>query len=149
MKVLPFDPFVESADIKINFFTGDECNVRIPVVPMEEVLKESDFISFHVPGGEVLGKDEFGILKKGVGIINTSRGGVVNEEALLEALESGIVSFAALDVFTGEPNPNPALLNHPKISVTPHIGAATGEAQTRIGIEMAEKIIHFFETHEE
>ena len=109
---------------------------------MEDVLRQSDFITVHVPGqeGYLIGKDEFELMKDGTGIINCSRGGVVDEVALVEALESGKVSFAGLDVFENEPTPAIQILMHPAISLTPHIGAATLEAQDRIGTELAAQI---------
>ena len=110
---------------------------------MEDVFKHSDFITLHVPAqdGYVIGKAEFSLLKEGVGIVNCARGGVIDEVALIEALDSGKVFFAGLDVFENEPTPEITILMHPKISLTPHIGAATLEAQDRIGTELAEQII--------
>ena len=114
----------------------------------DELLKKSDFISLHVPFskeyGALLGKDEFEIMKDGVYLINTARGGVVCEKALLEALNSGKVAAAAVDVFEEEPTKNEELINHLKVSVTPHIGASTKEAQSRIGLEVIETITKFF-----
>jgi D-3-phosphoglycerate dehydrogenase len=89
----------------------------------------------------LIGTEEFGKVKEGVRIVNASRGGVIDEDALLAALGSGKVLAAGLDVFENEPTPREDLLNHPNISVTPHIGASTNEAQTRIGIELAEKVV--------
>jgi D-3-phosphoglycerate dehydrogenase len=89
----------------------------------------------------MLGEEEFAKMKDGVILVNASRGGTVDEDALLAAIESGKVSSAGLDVFVGEPNPREDLLSHPKISLSPHIGASTGEAQEKIGIELAEKLI--------
>jgi D-3-phosphoglycerate dehydrogenase len=113
-----------------------------------KVIPHCDFISVHVPkqpnGDAVIGEKEFEIMKKGVRLVNAARGGVINEEALINAIESGKVSFAALDVFENEPNPNKSLLNHSKIATTPHIGAATLEAQDRIGLELANQIIETF-----
>ena len=83
-------------------------------------------------------------MKTGASLINCARGGVIDEDALLAALESGKLRGAGLDAFVGEPNPRPELLNHPRISVSPHIGAATNEAQANIGLELADKIIAFF-----
>lgn len=80
-------------------------------------------------------------MKNQVGIINLARGGVVSEEALLEALDNEKISFAGLDVFENEPTPSIRVLMHPKVSLTPHIGAATNEAQNRIGTELAVQII--------
>jgi D-3-phosphoglycerate dehydrogenase len=110
----------------------------------EKVIPYCDYISVHVPkqsnGDAVIGEKEFELMKKGVRLVNAARGGVINEEALLKAIESGKVSFAALDVFENEPNPTKTLLNHSKIATTPHIGAATLEAQDRIGLELANQI---------
>lgn len=114
---------------------------------MEEVLRESDFISLHVPfmGQPLIGADELAMMKPGAGIVNAARGGVIDEEALLESLEEGHLAYAALDVFENEPTPKMKLLMHPQLSLSPHIGAATVEAQERIGEELAEKIIAFAE----
>ena len=118
--------------------------VEIPSVSMDELLAKSDFISLHVPaqanGKAVLGTEEFAKMKDGVSIVNAARGGVIDEAALIAALDSGKVAHAALDVFVNEPNPNEAILKHNKVSLTPHIGAATLEAQDRIGVELADLI---------
>ena len=105
-------------------------------------LQKSDFISLHVPAQKdyVIDKNELSKMKDGVGIINAARGGVINEVELVSALESGKVSFAGLDTFENEPKPEIQLLMNSKLSLTPHIGAATNEAQDRIGIELAEQI---------
>lgn len=127
--------------------TLGETTVRVPVRcgTLEEVLAQADAISLHVPaqadGRAVLGAAELARLKPGVVIINTARGGSIDEDALLAALESGRVKAAALDVFVNEPTPRHDLLAHPAISLSPHIGAATAEAQGRIGEELAERII--------
>ena len=89
----------------------------------------------------MIGTDEFAAMRNGVMLVNASRGGVIDEEALLQALASGRVAAAGLDVFENEPAPRAELLNHPSVSVTPHIGASTNEAQTRIGIELAQKVV--------
>ena len=143
MRVIASDKFVGNAEIKVDFYNGQFINVDIVTEPMEDILKHSDFISLHVPAqdGYVIGKDEFEQMKDGVGIVNASRGGVINEVELIEALDNGKVLFAGLDVFEEEPTPAVQVLMHPKISLTPHIGAATLEAQDRIGIELAEQII--------
>src|SRR5690606_26098674 len=129
-------------------FSGN-IKVDIPVkqVELDELLQRADFISLHVPFTEkpILTKDEFAKVKRGVGIVNASRGGVLNETDLIDALNSGQVGFAGLDVFENEPTPRQDLLSHPKISLTPHIGAATNEAQERIGEELAGLIIDFFQ----
>ncbi len=143
MRVVAYDPFIDSAHIEIDFFDGQEVNFTIDTISKEAVLEQADFISLHVPAQDdyVISTKEFEIMKEGVGIVNAARGGVIDEEALIEAIESGKVSNAALDVFENEPTPEIRLLMNPKISLTPHIGAATQEAQTRIGEELAEQII--------
>jgi len=143
MNVLPVDLVKESESIEIELM-GKKVMVDVPVVSMEKMLAESDYITIHVPGGNLIGEAELAKMKDGVILANTSRGGVINEDALLAALESGKVRGAALDVFVGEPNPRRDLLENPKISVTPHIGAATGEAQYNIGTELADQIIAHF-----
>ena len=143
MKVVAYDPFIKSAKIELDFFDGQRINFDIETISKEEVLKQADFISLHVPAqeGYVIGKKEFDMMKKGAGIVNAARGGVIDEKALIVAIEEGKVSNAALDVFENEPNPEISLLMNPKISLTPHIGAATQEAQDRIGEELAAQII--------
>lgn len=143
MRVIASDKFVGNAEIKVDFYNGQFINVDIVTEPMEDIFRHSDFISLHVPAqdGYVIGKAEFESMKDGVGIVNASRGGVINEVELIEALETGKVLFAGLDVFEEEPTPAVQILMHPKISLTPHIGAATLEAQDRIGTELAEQII--------
>ena len=143
MKVVAYDPFIDSAHIELEFFDGQNVNFTIDTISKEEVLKRADFISLHVPAQEdyVISTREFEVMKDGVGIVNAARGGVIDEKALIEAIESGKVSNAALDVFENEPTPEIELVMTPKSSVTPHMGAATNEAQTRIGEELAEQII--------
>lgn len=143
MKVVAADKFVSEAIIRVDFYNGQFINVDIKTEPLEDIFKHSDFITLHVPAqdGYVIGKEEFAQLKDGVGIVNCARGGVIDEVALVEALDNNKVLFAGLDVFENEPTPEIKILMHPKISLTPHIGAATGEAQDRIGTELAEQII--------
>jgi D-3-phosphoglycerate dehydrogenase len=142
MKVLAFDPFLKEALIQLDIQGVDEkVAVKLHTVPLEKLLAESDFITLHVPGGKVIAKNEIAQMKNGVVLANAARGGVIDEADLLEALNSGKVAHACLDVFENEPTPKKELLSHPKISLTPHIGAATEEAQERIGIELAELII--------
>lgn len=109
-------------------------------VSLDELLTDSDFISLHVPGDEdespMIGKPEFTKMKDGAYLINCSRGSVVDEAALLEALNSGKLAGAGIDVFLEEPTKNMELVNHERVSVTPHIGASTKEAQKRIGQEI-------------
>ena len=118
----------------------------VKVGSLEEVLAGSDFISIHTPGLDraLITADSLAIMKDGAGIINCSRGGIIDEEALLTALDSGKIRFAGLDVFANEPTPDARLMNHPRVSVSPHIGASTDEAQERIGLEMANSIIDRF-----
>lgn len=143
MKVVYFDPYIQKADVEVSFFDGQSVSFSFESLTKEEVLKNSDFITLHVPAQKeyVIGKKEFDLLKDGVGIVNAARGGVLDEVALVDALETGKIGFAGLDVFESEPSPEIKILMHPNISLTPHIGAATGEAQNRIGIELAEQII--------
>lgn len=143
VKVLAFDPYISDTNIELIIPGASKIKVPITTVTLDEVLKNSDFITLHVPGGEVITESEIKKMKKGVMLVNASRGGVINEDALLKGLDSGHVSHAALDVFKGEPSPRKEILQHPKISLSPHIGGSTEEAQQRIGIELAEKIIHF------
>ncbi len=116
-------------------------------VSKNDLLKQSDFISLHIPFakelGPYLGKEEFDLMKDGMYIIQTSRGGVVNENELLKALDSGKVKKAALDVFEDEPTKNELIYTHESISLTPHIGASTKEAQARIGLETIEVILEY------
>lgn len=142
MKVLAFDPFVTETIIDIEIEGASQViPVSVKTVGMDKVIQNADFITFHVPGGKLISKHEIASMKNGVVLINTARGGVINEEDLLEALNSGKISHACLDVFENEPRPSSGILNNPKISLTPHIGAATNEAQERIGVELAEKLI--------
>lgn len=142
MNVLAYDKFMDKADVEVKLFNGASVYVPIDISSMEDVLSQSDFISLHVPAQEkpVIGKAELDMMKEGAGLINAARGGVVDEVALVDALDSGKLSFAGLDTFDNEPTPAMKLLMHPKISLTPHIGAATQEAQDRIGTELADQI---------
>lgn len=141
MKVMAFDPFVTEAFIDIEISGANAVKVPVKTSGMDKVIQNSDFITFHVPGGKLITRHEIASMKNGVILINTARGGVINESDLLEGLNSGKISHACLDVFENEPRPSVAILKHPKISLTPHIGAATNEAQERIGVELAEKLI--------
>lgn len=143
MKVIAFDPFIDAANLELDFFDGQTVNFEINTISKEEVLQQADFISLHVPAQKeyVISTKEFDMMKDGVAIVNAARGGVVDEVALVAAIENGKVSNAALDVFEKEPKPEMQLLMNPQISLTPHIGAATGEAQNRIGTELATQII--------
>lgn len=141
MKVLAYDPFVKEAEIELEIAGISNVKVKITPVDLNTLYQNSDFITLHVPGGKLIGKNELGLMKNGVVLVNAARGGVINEQDLVEALDNGKVAHACLDVFENEPKPADFILKHPKISLTPHIGAATNEAQERIGVELAEKII--------
>ena len=143
MRVLAVDNFAEKVNLKVEFFNGQSVDFEIKTQSKEEVLKEADFVTLHVPAQKefVIGQKEFDLMKNGAALVNCARGGVVDEEALLKALDSGKLAFAGLDVFINEPTPAKSVLSHPKISLTPHTGASTNEAQDRIGISLAEQII--------
>ena len=142
MKVVAFDPFIEKANLELDFFDGQKLNFDIETISKEDVLKQSDFITLHVPAQKdyIIGKAEFDSMKDGVILVNAARGGVIDEVALVEAISKGKVARAALDVFENEPKPEMQLLMNPALSLTPHTGAATNEAQDRIGTELASQI---------
>ena len=142
MNVLYHDKFVDSVKINLEFIQNQKVSFELKSSNLDDLLGNSDFISLHVPAQKdyVIGKKEFEKMKSGAGIINAARGGVINEEDLLTCIDNGHISFAALDTFENEPNPAIKVLMNPKISLTPHIGAATSEAQDRIGLELAEQI---------
>ncbi|HNQ26301.1 MAG TPA: D-2-hydroxyacid dehydrogenase [Aquaticitalea sp.] len=148
MKVIASDKFVGKATIKVDFYNGQFINVEIETEPMKDLLQHADFITLHVPAQKeyVIDEKHFELMKDGVGIINAARGGVINEVALIKAIDSGKVAFAGLDTFDNEPTPAIQVLMNPKISLTPHIGAATDEAQDRIGTELASQIISILKT---
>ena len=148
MKVIASDKFVGKAGIKVDFYNGQYINVEIETEPVEDIFKHADFITLHVPAQKeyVIGKKEIDAMKDGVGIVNAARGGIIDEVALVEALDSGKISFAGLDVFEDEPTPAIKVLMNPKVSLTPHIGAATKEAQDRIGTELASQIVSILKT---
>ncbi|WP_115461848.1 D-2-hydroxyacid dehydrogenase [Winogradskyella aurantiaca] len=143
MKVIASDKFVDEATIALDFFNGETMNFNIKTTSMDEVLSNSDYITLHVPAQKeyVIGQNEITKMKDGAGIINAARGGVIDEVALIAALESGKLSFAGLDTFENEPKPAIKVLMNQRVSLTPHIGAATSEAQDRIGTELASQII--------
>ncbi len=147
MNVLAVDLRVEEVQVDLRIYDTNNVSLSVQVctLPFEEVIRQADFISLHVPaqgnGKALIGKEEIAKMKEGVILINTARGGLIDEEALLDALNSGKVHGAGLDVFEGEPRPKQELLEHPRVSVSPHIGASTGEAQANIGQMLAEQII--------
>ncbi|MAM22626.1 D-2-hydroxyacid dehydrogenase [Croceibacter atlanticus] len=142
MKVVASDNYVGEAEIELEFYNHQTIKIPIKTEPVSDLIQHSDFITLHVPAQKdyVIGKEEISKMKDGVGIINAARGGVLDEVALVDALNDGKVSFAALDVFEKEPKPEIQLLMNEKLSLSPHIGAATLEAQDRIGVELAEQI---------
>ena len=142
MDVIFHDKFNDQAEIKLNFFDGQNLSFRLDSSSFDDVLLKSDFITIHIPASDkyIIDINEFKKMKQGSGILNLSRGGIINEEELIKNIDSGKISFAAIDTFEGEPNPSIKILMNPNISLTPHIGAATNEAQDRIGIELADKI---------
>lgn len=143
MNVIYYDLHNDKVNLKLEFFDRQILNFKLEKSSFIEVLSKSDFITLHVPAQKeyVIGNREFDLMKDGIGLINAARGGVVDEVALDKNISDGKVSFAALDTFENEPNPEIKLLMNPKISLTPHIGAATNEAQDRIGVELADQII--------
>lgn len=149
MKVMPVDLVVDEADIGINVYNSGNVrlSVRLDTYEWEEVLANSDYLTIHVPfkgGKAIIGAEEIAQMKDGAVLINTARGGAIDEDALLDALNSGKLSGAGLDVFENEPMPRQELMEHPKISCSPHIGASTLEARANIGLELADKILAFF-----
>ena len=143
MKVIAHDPFMEKAAVTVPFFDGQSLTFDIVIESKETVLKEADFLSLHVPSQKkfVIGAAEIELMKDGAGLVNAARGGVVDEVAMVEALKSGKLGFAGVDTFENEPTPAVQVLMTPNVSLTPHIGAATMQAQKRIGSELATQII--------
>ncbi|TDN85868.1 D-3-phosphoglycerate dehydrogenase [Salegentibacter sp. 24] len=146
MKVIASDNEVGEVKICLEFYNHQSIEIPIKTEPVEELIKHSDFITLHVPAQPkpIIGKEELKAMKPGVGIINTARGGVIDEVALLEAIENGKVAFAGLDTFEAEPRPAIKLLMNEKLSLSPHIGASTLEAQERIALELSNQIISYF-----
>jgi len=143
MRVLYHDPALSTATITLNFYTDEKVHFNLSSVSKKHLLEHSDYISLHIPSQKnyIIGAEEFNQMKKGAGIINTSRGNVLDEIALINALNSDQLSFAGLDVFESEPHPQLAVLMHPQISLSPHIGGSTIEAQDRIGMDLAQQLI--------
>lgn len=146
MNVIAYDTSIDNVDLDLKFFDGQKVTFNIKTVSKEEVLQQADFISLHVPKQSeyVISAKEFEMMKDGVVLVNAARGGVIDEIALVEAIKNGKVLSAAIDVFENEPKPPIQLLMNPSLSLTPHIGAATIEAQNRIGEELAQQIIKYF-----
>ncbi len=148
MKIMAFDPYLDEGDVEISLHSDYDIKhfINIKTVPKDTLLAESDFISLHIPGGQgyVLDTEDFAKMKDGSGIVNCARGGTINESALINAIESGKVKYAATDVFEKEPPVDERVLRMDQVGLSPHIGASTAEAQERVGVELAEKIIAYF-----
>lgn len=149
MDVIAIDQYSTPVNISVPLGLNNKIDIEItPTTDLKSVLENLDYISIHVPkqadGSAVIRSSEFALMKKGVRIVNAARGGVIDEIDLIEALNNGTVAGIALDVYENEPNPKKELISHPKIACTPHIGAATNEAQDRIGEELAQLIIAQF-----
>jgi len=147
MNILAHDKYIKNAEVELKFFNDEKKSFNIKTENLNKVLANSDFLTLHIPkiGDQpIISADEIGMMKTGAGIINTSRGGLIDETALMFSLDKGKLAYAGLDVFNNEPNPSTHLLMHERISLTPHIGAATLEAQERIGKELSDKIIAHF-----
>ena len=147
MKVIAHDRFIDKANITLEFFNGDKKSFTIETESLKNVLTNADFVTLHIPkDGDkaIIGAKEIRMMKTGAGIINASRGGVIDETALMFALDKEKLAYAGLDVYENDPTPAIHLLMHGAVSLTPHIGAATLEAQERIGTELAEQIATYF-----
>lgn len=148
MEVMAHDYLNRDVDLTISFhrnYGKNNFSVTLPGRKLDEVLKQADIISIHTPGSaEVLGETQFNMMKDGAVLINCARGGVVNEPAMIAALKSGKLAFAGVDVFENEPPVSDEILKLPNVSLSPHIGASTAEAQERVGIELANRITGFF-----
>ena len=142
MNIIFFDKLNKEVSLTLNFFDGQSKTFNLTSSSYDDLLNSSDFITVHIPASDkyIIDSNEFSQMKNGVGILNLSRGGILNEEELLKNIESGKVSFAGIDTFENEPKPSIKILMNSNISLTPHIGAATNEAQDRIGVELADKI---------
>ena len=146
MRVIAHDPFIEEATLEVDFPQSDQVvKIAIQTTSIDEVLKNSDVITLHVPsqGRPLIGAEELAKMKNNAILINASRGGIIDEDALVNALNEGEIAGAGLDVFDNEPTPSDQILNHPKISLTPHTGASTEQAQANIGTELAGKFIAY------
>ena len=143
MTIVAYNRTPKTENVKISFFDGQSLHFEIKSVNLDEVLKKSDFISINISNAEkyFIDNEQIAMMKEGVFIANTARGGVLNEVALIDAIERGKVAGAALDVFENEPNPEIEILMNPALSLSPHIGGNTLEAQNRIAEELAEQII--------
>ena len=146
MNILGFDKFIKEKSIEVKLNNKSGYNFKMNLVSFDEILEKSDFLTLHVPAQKkfLIGKKEFAKMKQDSSIINASRGGIIDERELIRNLDNGKIKFAGLDTFENEPKPSVSILMHPKISLTPHIGAATSEAQERIGEELARQICDYY-----
>ena len=146
MNILGFDKFIKEKSIEVKLNNKSGYNFKMNLVSFDEILEKSDFLTLHVPAQKkfIIGKKEFAKMKQDSSIINASRGGIIDERELIRNLDNGKIKFAGLDTFENEPKPSVSILMHPKISLTPHIGAATSEAQERIGEELARQICDYY-----
>ncbi len=144
MNVLAYDLYPREWVLELIFMNGIKTSVPVSPSTKEDIISQSDFISVHSAGSsQVISEKEFAMMKDGVGIINCARGGAIKESELIDALNSGKVAYAGIDVYEEEPTKNIALLQHERVSLTPHIGASTREAQERIGKEVVDIIFNF------
>jgi D-3-phosphoglycerate dehydrogenase len=147
MNVIASDPYVKEANIDITVSGAlEKINVLIRTVDLNTLFYQSEIITVHIPKADkpLIGLEELEKLRKGVYLINTARGGVFDEDAILEGLKTGQIGGAGIDVFVGEPTPRNEILTHPKISLSPHVGGSTAEAQENVGKELAGLIIKHF-----
>jgi D-3-phosphoglycerate dehydrogenase len=148
MEIMPVDYAFETVKLELDIYNQKNMSlsIEVPTYTLDEVLGVADIITLHVPygGKAMITEHEIQQMKNGVVIVNAARGGIVDEKALLAALNSGKVRAAGIDVYENEPTPNVDLLNHENVSVSPHIGASTLEAQRRVGLAVADKVIAFF-----
>jgi len=145
MSITFYDPYITEKTIKINI-ANQSIKIKLEKLELTKLFIQSDIITIHVPKQKnpLITNKEFQKMKKGVFIINTSRGGIINEKDLINNLNNKHVQSAGLDVYEDEPNPKIEVLMHNNIALSPHIGASTIEAQKRIGLELAEQINQIF-----
>ena len=147
MDIIAHDKFISSLNVDLSFFDKQKISFKIKTTTLNDLLINSDYITIHIPKinqKPIITKKEFKLMKDGVVIVNTSRGGIIDEEALLKYINAKKVKAAGLDVFINEPEPNIKILMNENVSLSPHIGGSTIEAQNRIGLELAEKIIKLY-----
>lgn len=143
MNILAYNRTPKTQKVTLNFFDGQQLEFSVTSTDIETVIKNSDFISVNTskPDQYILDTPQFEMMKDGVFIVNAARGGVLNEVTLLDFIDDEKIAGAALDVFENEPNPEVQILMNPALSLSPHVGGNTVEAQERIGLELAEQLI--------